>query len=262
MRKIILLIITILTTLFHLQAQEIQPNVKKLSYLAYYNLGLIWINAGQVEFKLNHSNLYPNALHLKAHGYTQPSWDWIFKVRDTLDSHYNSETFVPYKFERLAHEGNYHKTFKYKFNYQDSLIYSDVHRQGRVKEQDTIKLQSNTYDMLSVAWMAREIDFSKLKTNHQIPISLLIDRKIHHLYIRYHGVQTEKIANKKRECYVFSPLLVKGEMFEEGEGMKVYISKDKYRIPLMIEAKIIVGSVKAIINFEDSDLSPISATNN
>ena len=80
--------------------------------------------------------------------------------------------------------------------------------------------------MLSVAWMARELDFDKYQKNDLIPIRILIDSKIYDLYIRYLGVVKSKIAGRKQECYVFSPLLVEGE----------------------VEAKILVGSVKAILD--------------
>ena len=36
--------------------------------------------------------------------------------------------------------------------------------------------------------------------------------------------------------------------FKGGENMKIWLSKDEYRLPLMVEAKILVGSVKAILD--------------
>ena len=238
---------------------ELQTNVKKLTYAAYYNWGFVWVNAGQVDFHLSESDLYPEALKLKAVGYTHPSWDWVFRVRDTLISHYNPKTFLPLKFERLAHEGKYDKTFRYEFDYTNNSIYSKVHRlnRGRPEERDTVVLKPKTFDMLSIAWMTRELDFDSFKVNDLIPIRLLIDRKIYELYIRYHGMDCIRSNGKRRDCYVFSPRLVKGEMFEDGEGMKVYISDDKYRVPLMVEAKILVGSVKAILDLRHCDLNPL-----
>lgn len=113
-----------------------------------------------------------------------------------------------------------------------------------------------TYDMLSVAWMARELDFERYKKNDLIPIRILIDSKIYDLYIRYLGVNKTKIAGRKQECYVFSPLLVEGEVFKGGENMKIWVSKDEYRLPLMVEAKILVGSVKAILDWSESKIGP------
>ena len=104
--------------------------------------------------------------------------------------------------------------------------------------------------------MTRELEFDQYKENDLIPIRILIDSKIYDLYIRYLGVNKLKIAGRKQECYVFSPLLVEGEVFKGGENMKVWVSKDKYRLPMMVEAKILVGAVKAILDSAETKVEP------
>ena len=233
-------------------SQTKYPPVEQLVYTGYYNWGIIWVKAGRVEFSLAKSDKYPDAEKLVAVGQSLPSWDWIFTVRDTLVSHYDAKTFMPYEFSRKAHEGSYHKTFDYVFHYEDSLVLGDVHRIGKFRRTDTVKLLPDTYDMLSVAWMTRELDFDRYQKNQLIPIRILIDSKIYDLHIRYLGTDKIKIAGRKRDAYVFSPLLVEGEVFKGGEGMKIWVSKDEYRLPLMVEAKILVGSVKAILDLNES----------
>lgn len=249
-------LILVMTWGMALFSQTKYPPVEELVYTGYYNWGFIWVKAGRVEFSLSKSDKYPDAEKLEAVGYSLPSWDWVFTIRDTLISHYDKKTFIPYEFSRKAHEGNYHKTFDYVFNYQDSTVLGDIHRIGKFQRKDTVKLLPQTYDMLSVAWMARELDFERYKKNDLIPIRILIDSKIYDLYIRYLGVNKTKIAGRKQECYVFSPLLVEGEVFKGGENMKIWVSKDEYRLPLMVEAKILVGSVKAILDWSESKIGP------
>ena len=57
----------------------------------------------------------------------------IFTIRDTLISHFDKNTFMPYEFSRKAHEGNYHKTFDYTFHYDDSVVLGDIHRIGKIQ---------------------------------------------------------------------------------------------------------------------------------
>lgn len=247
------LIILALSLSFSLFAQKnkFQP-IEKLVYSGYYNLGFIWVKAGRVEMTLTKSPKYPNAQILNAVGSSLPSWDWVFTIRDTLTSHFDQNTFIPYEFSRKAHEGNYHKTFDYKFNYKDSVVHGKQHRRERTPTRDTIKLLPDTYDMLSVAWKVRELDFDRYKKNDLIPIKILIDSKIYSLYVRYHGIEKTKVGGAKKECYVFSPLLVEGEVFKGGENMKIWVSKDEYRLPVLVEAKILVGSVKGILEPSES----------
>ena len=249
-------LVLILALLWCLPSRGQQPDLKpieKLVYTGYYNWGFIWIKAGVVEFSLGPSEKYPDARKLLAVGSSLPSWDWFFRLRDTLVSHHDAETFMPYEFSRKAHEGSYHKTFDYVWDYDSCRILADVHRIGRYQRKDTIELKPKTYDMLSVAWYARQLDFSQYEKGEEIPVRILIDDKVYDLYIRYLGRDKVKTDGGRRWCHVFSPLLVEGEVFKGGEGMKVWVSDDDYRVPVMVEAKIIVGSVKGVLNEAESE---------
>ncbi len=250
--RIIILIVTLFVSLPAVSQRKVPNVIEKLTYRGYYNWGFIWINAGAVEMSVKPSEKYPNAEEVFAVGYSNPSWDWVFKLRDTLISHHDSVTYMPYEFSRKAHEGNYHKTFDYVWDYDSNRILSDVHKIGKYKRKDTIALQPDTYNMLSVAWKARELDFDKYKKGDMIPIRILLDDKIYDLYIRYLGLEKVKTDSGRRQCYVFSPLLVAGDVFKGGENMKVWVSNDEYRIPVMVEAKILVGSVKGILDEANS----------
>lgn len=250
--KRLIVVLIILYTFSPLAAQEKLPPIEELTYTGYYNWGFIWIRAGLVKFTMEKSEKYPDAVVLEAIGESLPSWDWIFKLRDTLTSEFNPDTFLPYEFSRKAHEGNYHKTFDYTWDYDSLKVYGVTNKIGKYIRKDTILLEPQTYDMLSVAWMARGLNFDSLRPQEMIPIKILIDNKIYNLYIRYLGEEKIKVGGKKREAYVFSPLLVEGDVFKGGENMKIWVSKDKYRIPLMVEAKILVGSVKGILDPKES----------
>ena len=222
------------------------PAKEKLVYAAHYNWAFIWIEAGLIEITAGPSDKYAGARHLFAVG--RSTKDWIFKVRDTLVSHHDHATFLPREFSRKAHEGSYHKVFDYAWDYPGERVLGRQERLGRYVRRDTIALLPDTYDMLAVAWKMREVDFSLHRKNDLIPIRVLVDNKIYDLHVRYLGQERVKIGKVKRPCHVFSPLLVEGEVFHGGEGMKVWISDDEHRLPVMLEAKILVGSVKAILD--------------
>ena len=254
MKRILLLLIVLANILVpNVKGQQIvAPPIEKLAYMGYYNLGFIWIKAGKFEFTQVPSPKYPDAQYLEAVGYTTPTWDGIFMIRDTLYSHFDNNTFKPYEFSRKAHEGNYHKTFDYRFDYQDSVIYGDINRIGRWQKNDTTQMVPNLYDMLSIAWYTRGLDFTKFAVGEKIPINIFLDSEICELYVRYLGTEKFKLAGTKHTCYVFAPLLVAGEVFKGGENMKIWVSADENRIPLMVESKILIGSVKGILIPQES----------
>jgi hypothetical protein len=49
----------------------------------------------------------------------------------------------------------------------------------------------------------------------------------------------------KFRCIKFKASLISGTIFKEGEEMTVWVTDDKNRLPLYIEAPIIIGSIRA-----------------
>jgi hypothetical protein len=220
--------------------------LEKLVFTAYYNWTFLWIEAGVLECTLTPSTKYPRSRCLFVVG--RSTKDWIVRVRDTLVSHHDSATFLPREFSRKAHEGNYHKTFDYTWDYPHQRVLARQEKIGRYTRRDTIPLQPETRDMLSVAWMMRDFDFSGHRAGDRVPIRVLLDDKIYDLHVRYLGRERVKWGKERRWCHVFSPLLVEGEVFKGGEGMKIWVSDDDDRLPIMAEAKLLVGAIKAILD--------------
>jgi hypothetical protein len=73
---------------------------------------------------------------------------------------------------------------------------------------------------------------------------MFIDDEVNHLFIRYLGKEVVKTKYGRFKAVKFSPLLIKGTIFEGGEKMTVWVSDDQNHIPLRIESPISVGSVK------------------
>jgi hypothetical protein len=109
-------------------------------------------------------------------------------------------------------------------------------------------------------YQARNIDFMKYKKGDKIPITMVVDGEIHNLYIRYHGKEVAQTREgRKFNCLKFSPLLVAGTIFNAGEDMTVWVTDDRNRVPIVVEAKILVGSVKAVFTEAKGLKYPLTA---
>jgi hypothetical protein len=73
---------------------------------------------------------------------------------------------------------------------------------------------------------------------------MFLDYENFNLYIRYLGRETIKTKYGTFRAIKFKPLLVKGTIFEGGEGMTVWVTDDANHIPVRIESPIVVGKVK------------------
>lgn len=223
---------------------------EQFEYKVYYKLGFMWFNAAQVSFKVE-STLYNNkkAYHFISSGQTLPNYDWIYKVRDSFQSIADSATLSPYSFSRTTTEGGYSVNNKYTFDYNNHNIYSTIQNSKKPLYNDTLKIEECTLDVLTAIYACRNIDISKLVFNDTILLKMLVDNKIHNLYLRYMGIEIVELKNgKKYSCKIFAVLMVEGTIFSGGEDLTVWISDDKIKIPIKVEAKILVGSIIAEID--------------
>lgn len=207
-----------------------------VTYKVFYNVIGLFVDAGDASFsvseeKLNNKPVY----HVTGMGSSNPSYDWIFRVRDKYETFIDTATLRPYRFLRHVEEGKFRKNETVNF----------FHDQGKATSTNgNFKITSCVQDVLSAIYYARNIDFSKYQPGQKIPFSMFLDDEQHDVYIRYLGKETVKTRYGKFRAIKFKPMLIKGTIFSGGELMTVWVSDDKNRIPLRIESAITVGSVK------------------
>ena len=211
-------------------------NLEKLYYRVYYNMGVIWIHAGNVSFSVNQKQLEgKEVFHIVGDGKTNKSYEWFYKVRDKYETYIDTKTLLPLKFIRDVNEGGY-------------TIYSDVsfnHATGKAITGDTsYAIPKCVQDVVSAIYYSRNVDYSKYSVGDKIPFSMFLDDKVYNLYIRYMGKEQIKTKYGVFNTIKFNPLLIEGTIFKGGEKMMVWVSDDENKIPVRIESPIMVGSIK------------------
>jgi hypothetical protein len=209
---------------------------EQITYIVYYNVAGIYVNAGTAIFNCFLERLGSKPVyHVTGDGKTNPSYDFLFKVRDKYESFIDTASMEPLKFLRNIDEGGYKKYENVTFN---SSANTAVTTKGVYKVPDCIQ------DVLSAVYYARNIDFNKYKVDDKIPFKMFLDNEVYDMYIRYLGKETVKTKYGKFKAIKFKPLLVKGTIFEGGEKMTVWVTDDGNHIPVRIESPISVGSIK------------------
>jgi len=223
---------------------------ERITYTAHYNWGFIWLNAGEVEFKVS-SRRYEgrDVYHLYAYGTSFKSYDWIFKVRQKYQSFVDKETLMPLWYERDVTEGNYTAYEEYKFDYKNNVINTYVQKRKNPGVKGTLPITPCLFDVMSAVYFFRSIDISKYKPGDKIPINMILDSQTYHLHMRFLGREEVATRSKKKyQCLKFAIQLVEGTVFKGDEDAIIWVTDDANRIPVIVEAQIIVGSVKAILN--------------
>lgn len=223
---------------------------EKLEYKVFYNWKFTWLAAGLVEFAVKNGtwNGEP-VLHTSAIGKTIKAYEWFYKVHDKYDSYINPETYKPVHFLRDVNEGGYTINCQYNFDHPKGEVYVDHRKtQGKVRQEDeTMSIDNCTYDMLSSIYFTRNIDYDQYQVGDVITIDVFMDGKLQEIHILYGGTETIKTKLGRFECIKIHPTLHESYLFEGGKKMTVWATNDDNRLPILVEAPLRVGSVKAML---------------
>ncbi len=234
---------------------------EQISYIASYNWGPVWVDAGLVTFSAT-KELFRGkpAWHLKSTGRSFASYDVLFKVRDYYDSWVDPETFRSLDFRRYIYEGGYTLLNTLFFDHSGQKVISNTKSNNNPQRTDTLKMQNCVFDMLSAVYYTRTMDFSDLRPDEKRKVTVLIDDACFDIFIRPLGKEiVESTDGKRYRCIKFAAQMVQGTIFKGNEDVLVWVTDDANRIPVYIEAKIIVGTVKAYLKDTKGLKNPVTS---
>lgn len=233
---------------------------ERITYKAGYKWGLINVNAGEAVFTVDTSEFEgKKSIHFVSEGRTYKGYDPFFKVRDRFETYSAVDDLRPYRYIRNTSEGGYNVFNDNVFDYANGLTYVVRDHVKNINRLDTMPIKECTYDALSMIYNARSIDFEKYEPGAQIPISIFLDEDVYDLEIRYLRKEIIKWQGHRYRCVLFSPSLVSGTIFKEGDEMKVWITDDANRIPLIVESPLVVGKVRAVVKDWENLRHPITS---
>jgi hypothetical protein len=260
--NLLLLLIVFFSTESKAQPVELPFKAgERLHYKVAYNWKFVWVNAGKVEFSVD-SVIYNTkpAYHFNSFGRTLSGYDWFFKVRDYFESIADAETLSPFWFRRNTREGSYWVNNEFDFDHHSRKIFARTENINRPYTKATLPLTEGIMDVQTAVYYARSLDFDKMIPGEKIYFDLIIDGKVYGIYGRYSGLETiENYDGQKYRCHKFSVLLVEGTIFSGGEDLFVWVTDDRNKIPILVEAKIHVGSVKAYFTAGENLKFPVEA---
>ncbi len=221
---------------------------EKIEYNIKYNLGFIWIDAGYVSFEVDSSTFQGKPIYIfTSKGSSYEKYDWIYKVRESFVSKAYQNPLKSISYNRNSIESDYFAIEEYKFIYEKQKVYSKVHNSKKNLTYDTLNLPNCAYDLLTAIYAFRNFDFENLKPNEKIPIIVIIDNKWEQQYLRFIKKENFQSNNKTIPCYHLKASMLEGTIFHAGENTDIWITQSPERIPIYIEAKILVGSVKLFL---------------
>jgi len=219
---------------------------EKLTYIVSYSISALWTDVVEVVLNIEEKEIFKKPVyHLIATGITYPSYDVYFKVRDRYQSWVDPVSVKPIAFKRDVSEGGYYIKIKYLFNRKKKVANFSQEKTNKSLTVNEIPITSCTFDLVSMVYYARNLNYANYRVNDIIPITILLDEKLTEIHLKYKG--KEKLTLRKIgefNCIKFGVYLKDSEIFEEEEDLEVWFTDDKNRIPLFIESPIYVGSIQ------------------
>ncbi len=191
------------------------------------------------ETRLNNKAVY----HVKGRGKSTGLLSLFFKVDDDYQTYIDKRTGKPYKFIRKINEGGYTKDLEIDFDHRDNEAHV-FNRKNNTRK--TYSVPSNVHDMLSSFYYIRnQIDRDDLKPGEEMRLKMFLDDENVDFKLVFLGREVIKTKFGNVATLKFRPYVLAGRVFKEKESLTFWISDDKNKIPVKIEADLAVGSLDA-----------------
>ncbi|HET9570427.1 MAG TPA: DUF3108 domain-containing protein [Bacteroidales bacterium] len=235
---------------------------ERLDYQLYYNVGFVWIPAGTCEFRVRNAlyNKKP-AYQLSAQGKSHKSFDVFYRVRDTLISYVDTQTLTPFRAIKYTHEDNWNGiddfTFR-KVNGDWNITTRLKRKHGWKPPEESVSTRCG-FDIVTSIYRLRCFASADMYVKgKRLDIPVRLDDGEYMVHLTYLGKERVKLfGDGYYNAHTFTLSMIEGNIFKRGDLLKMWISDDKNRIPLLIESPIRVGFVKALFRGGENTKYPI-----
>jgi len=181
--------------------------------------------------------------HAKGIGRTTGLARWFFKVDDYYDSYFTKDDIRPLFFTRNINEGGYKKHVEIRFDHDQKKAFVDDKLRSK---QGTFDTNANVQDLISCFYYLRNaFDISEIKKDEFVVVNLFFDESNYAFKFKFLGTETIKTKFGYVKTLKFRPYVQSGRVFRSNESITLWVSNDKNRTPLRLQAALRVGSITA-----------------
>ena len=221
-----------------------------LHYVVSYKWGLVHKDAADATLSLRGKG---QNYRLMLTAKTKPWADRVFKVRDTLLCDVSKSNFLPLSYSKISHEGGDYRRDDIHYSRSGGKVSGGVTRTKIDKKgqknvtQKTLYASGEAYDMLSVFYFLRTLDYKALAQRKTISTNIFSGSKVELLTIRYVGTEKLKLRNGSyRDAIKISFSFTTDGRKKSSDNIEAWLSADTH-IPLQLIGKLPVGSVRVYL---------------
>lgn len=203
-----------------------------------------FFNASYATLDLN-EEIFNNQKIFKATaiGRTSGIARFFFKVEDVYETFFDQFLVKPLKSTRNIYEGGYTKNTEILYDYNNNLAKVNDIKNSKIS---SVNIEKNVQDLISTFYFLRNhFDVNSLKINDFIRITIFFDAENYPFRMKFLGYENIKTKFGVINCLKFRPYIESGRVFSDSESLTLWVSNDKNKIPIKIEAGLRIGSIEA-----------------
>ena len=168
----------------------------------------------------------------------------FYPVDDQLISYIDTAGIYSVRFEKNLNEGTWHQRRLFILDQDKNLAYS---------RQDTVEIPEYCQDVLSAFFYVRT---QNLKIGETLEIPHYDNDKIYNIVVEVLKRQQIRVPAGKFDCIVVEPKLKTQGLFKHQGRIKIYLTDDEKKIPVLIVSKVIFGQIAIKLTKIESEILP------
>lgn len=164
-------------------------------------------------------------------------FDWIYKVRDSIETWLDADSIYSHQFRKQLREGSYRDEKIVKFSFKDSIAYwwDDG------KEKDPLHVEPYVQDAFTAALKTRTLP---MEVGDTLVIRTHDVKKTYDLFVIVHSRETVETMSGTYDCFKAEPIMKSGGLFKKERKARlfVWVTADERRIPVMLKSKASFGT--------------------
>jgi Protein of unknown function (DUF3108) len=178
-------------------------------------------------------------------GRTTGSFDFFLRIRDTWRSYIDTTSMLPQKFFRNIEENHYRKKETVDFDHIRDV--AEVEKHGKDKDNvkhGTYKVPDNVQDLVSAFYYLRTLNYDQRRVGEVIRVQGFFDEQVFSMEVVYKGRETVDTKAGTIRTIRLVPKLPSNKLFKGENAVSVYLSDDRNKVPVLIQAELVLGAVK------------------